>query len=115
MTESQVVIWFGRLSAQQKAIVLVDVMHELTIVVRSVFHDFASKTDTTAPLAYKISELNHRLTSAAFALLIDKPTYPDRALIEMLWNWSETPELMPYFPFVLEQAMTRAEARLLQS
>jgi hypothetical protein len=104
--------WFGRLSQNQKADVLINVMHGLTIVVRSLFHDYENDCQTRSRLAYYISELNHHLTAAAAVLLENKPTYPDDQLIAMLSAASSQSELSPYFPFVLQRVIERFDNSL---
>jgi hypothetical protein len=96
--------WFSALSPSDKVVVLLDVMHELTIATRSVFLDYAGDCEARSRLAYAISELNHRLTAAAGAMMQNRETYPDDVLIEMLFEGPSHPELQPYFPYVLKCA-----------
>jgi len=103
MDKSATTAWLGTLSATEKVRALLSVMHELTIVVRSVFHDYSDDCATRSRLAYKISELNHMLTSAALGTIENRATYPDDVLVETLSDQSRYPELAPYFPFVLER------------
>lgn len=83
--------------------VLLRVMFELTLMVRgiSVYHH---DSETRWRLAYSISELNHRLTSAALAIMQNRDTYPDDLLVEMLFERPAHPELEQSFPYVFEQA-----------
>jgi hypothetical protein len=97
--------WFSSLSQQDKAVVLISVMHELTVVMRSVFYDYANNCETKSGVAYQISELNHHLTSAALALIQHRNTYPDAHLIDMLYERPNSPELEQYFPHVFERVM----------
>jgi len=98
--------WLGKLSHRQRAAFLLEVMHELTIAVRAIFHDHAGDSDLCARSAYDVSELNHRLTSAAISMLANKPTYP--ALIDMIFGASVDPELSTYLP---SAGTCRIEAR----
>jgi hypothetical protein len=100
--------WFSALSSPDKVAILLNVMYELTLVVRSVFLDYPKDCETRAKLAYAISELNHRLTAAATDTMQGQDKYAD-ALIEMLFERPKYPELQPYFPFVLEQAVERVK------
>lgn len=98
--------WLGKLSHRQRAAFLLEVMHELTIAVRAIFHDHAGDSDLCARSVYDVSELNHRLTSAAISMLANKPTYP--ALIDMIFGASVDPELSTYLPVLERAALKRA-------
>lgn len=111
MDKSGISVWLGTLSPIEKVTVFLGVMHELTIVVRSVFHDYSDDCAARSRLAYKISELNHMLTSAALATIQNKTTYPDEVLVEILSDQSNYPELTPYFPFVLERVAQQFQNR----
>lgn len=109
MNQAETIAWYGRLTKAQKLALLLDLMQQLTIVVRSIFHDHAGEPATTSRLAYAISELNHRLTSAASAVLHNRPTLPDHALIGLFFDIPQHVELAQYLPFVLEQAIARLD------
>ena len=111
MDKDAMVVWFGNLPREQKVAFLLDVMHELTIVVRSMFHDHADDCEMRSKAAYDVSELNHRLTSAALAILGGEPTYSDAALIEMLAEPSSDSTLLRYVSFASEQAFRRLSGR----
>jgi|GEM_PF-5903017 len=111
MDKSAMSVWLGTLSRTEKVTVLLGVMHELTIVVRSVFHDYSDDCATRSKLAYKISELHHMLTSAALGTIENRATCPDNDLVEILSDQSNYPELTPYFPFVLERVADRFRNR----
>lgn len=95
--------WFSALSQSEKAMVLLRVMFELTLVVRGVFV-YHQDSETRWRLAYSISELDHRLTSAALAIMQNRETYPDDVIVDMLFERPEHSELESYFPYVFEQA-----------
>jgi hypothetical protein len=97
--------WFSALSPTDKVIFLLAVLHDLTVAVRSIVHDYADDCETRSRLVYAISELNHRLTAAAWETMEGRETYPDDALIDMLFEGPNHKELKPYFPYVLEHPM----------
>ena len=103
--------WFSNLPQTDKVIVLLSVMHLLTVAIRDIFLDYADDCETRSRLAYRISELNHRLTSAAGSIMKGEETYPDEVIVEMLLDGPNPPELQPYFPWVLEQAKRYSDNR----
>lgn len=111
MNHSESIAWYSRQTNARKLALLLDIMHQLTIVVRSVFHDHAGAPATTSRLAYAMSELNHCITAASLALLENRPGMPDDALIGLFFDPPQHAELASYFPFVLEQAIQRSLGR----
>lgn len=103
--------WFNARSRPDKVTILLDVMHELTILVRVVFYDFTHDSDRQLALMFKISEMNHAFTSAARAMMKNETTYPDDVLIEILLDQTSYPELGPGLRHALNTAIERTKAR----
>src|SRR5262249_22722257 len=97
--------WFSSLSNSDKVNVLLIFMHEITILVRTVFLGYESDCEMRSRLAYHLSEINHRFTSAALALMEGRPTYPDDVLIEILVEQPNDPVLEPYCHDILKKAV----------
>lgn len=107
MNKDALSAWLEKLPPGRKMIFLLGVMHELTIAMRSIFHDHAGSWRVLAETSSDISELNHRLTGVALAILENRPTYSDEALAGMIFAASDRPELSSCFPLVLERVIQR--------
>lgn len=68
-------------------------MYELTITLRGIFLHYPNDSETRARLAYRISEINHRLTASARAIMNNQETYPDDVLIDMLFEEDDRSQL----------------------
>lgn len=97
--------WLSGLAPAEKAIFLMSVMHGLTLTVRWLFYDKEHPCEERIRLMYKISEMNHRFTAAAWQVLESKPTYPDDVLIEILLDHPDCPELEASCWDVLEHSI----------
>jgi hypothetical protein len=97
--------WFSSLSNSDKVVVLLVFMYEITIVVRSVFLGCPDDCESRSRLAYRLSEMNHRFTAAALALMEGEPTYPDDELIDILIEQPNDPELAPACHDILLRAV----------
>jgi hypothetical protein len=71
--------WFATQPERFKLLLLIEVMHELTIVLR----DISTTGDKNLMWrsAWLISECNHRLLGNASAVLTRQPCYPDDVVV----------------------------------
>jgi len=102
--------WFAAVSSTEKVLTLLNVMQELTLVIRGVFSDPATSCDRRAAAAYRVSELNHRLVGAARDIIKGNDEYA-KTMIDLLFEGPEESVLQPYFPLVLRQAIEHVKKR----
>jgi hypothetical protein len=109
MDQAAMQAWFRALPDSEKILLLVELMFYFTIVIRGVFH--YSDKDERLKAAYSLSEFNHMLTSKVRAMLQGTATYPDDLVIkELVYKFSQ-PELEPYFSWVWNPLVERANLR----
>ena len=97
--------WFSALPASDKVYALLVIMHEITIVMRTISVDYPHDCETRWRLAYRLSQMNHRFTAAALAMMLNEPTYPDDELLEILLRQERNPELARACRQVLEDTV----------
>ena len=88
-------------------------MFELTLTVRALFYDSKAPCDQRLKAMYRISEMNHRLTPAAWQALRGEATYSDDALLEFILDQSDLSELEPSCRAAVENAMKHSTVSLL--
>jgi hypothetical protein len=106
--------WFATQPERFKLLLLIEVMHELTIVLR----DISTTGDKNLMWrsAWLISECNHRLLGNASAVLTRQPCYPDDVVVGILFDYLDNQTLEPYTLNVWDRAVasaTKFGARLL--
>jgi hypothetical protein len=107
MDRSTAQTWFTARSPRDKAIVLLDVIWLFTLVNRNMLG--SADAETRLKVAWRISELNHKLSSHASNLLTDALHYPDDLIIDILFDYFEDPEWAPRMAWVWDDAIARAE------
>jgi len=82
MSLSAMQSWFKTMSNNKKAITILKVMYEMTIVVRSM----SVSEDRSKLLAASMlnSEMNHRISNYAASLLSGQPSVPEDVIISMI-------------------------------
>jgi len=107
--------WFAAQPEPFKILVLLEVMHELTLVLRDV--SASADKDLMWKSAWLVSECNHRLLGYASAVMTRQPHYPDRVIVEILFDHIGNAALEPYACRVWDRAVesaTRFGAHLLR-
>lgn len=99
--------WFNALPRSEKVVVLLNIMFELTLVMRELGLQHSEDCETRWRLAYHLSEMNHRFTSAAWAMMENRPTIPGDVLMEILLDQTSYPELGHSCQFALGRVMER--------
>ena len=74
--------WFKRLPDEKKAIAIIKVMYEMTIVIRSM--SASEGREKLLDAALLSSELNHRISNFAVSKLSGQPNFPDDVVISMI-------------------------------
>jgi hypothetical protein len=105
MNQAEMQSWFEGLSNTNKMLAMLAMMHEFTIVIRSVFHD--NDKENSLKVAYALSEFNHMLTSKMSSMLEKEPTYPDDVVIESFIDQFNRPELRPYAWLVWNEVLRK--------
>ena len=111
MDIGEIQTWFGGLTQHQKVKALIIIMRELTIVMRSIYVYYPDNCETRWRLAYHISEMNHAFTQAAWALMDNESTYPDDALIRILLEQENYPEIAGDCRRVMEDTVRNLKDR----
>ncbi len=93
MTLEEAQTKFRALAQHEKAGALIRIIWESTLTMRSISVYFPDDCSTRWRLAYHLSEMNHAFASAASGMLRGTNTYPDDALMEILLDQSNHPEL----------------------
>lgn len=102
--------FLAKLLPTEKATFILFVMYELTLTVRALFYDNESPCEQRLKAMYRISEMNHRLTSAAWRRLQGAETYSDDALLQLILEHPDLPELEPSCREALEHALSQVKA-----
>jgi hypothetical protein len=97
--------WFAKLSRQEQVTALLAVMHGFTIAMRTAQVEHHNHCEGRWRLALRLSEINHRLTSAAYQLMTGQPTFPTNVLIEMILDHPDDSELAGHCRAALERAI----------
>ena len=95
--------WFAAQPEQFKLLVLLEVMHELTIVLQDV--STTGDKDLMWRSAWLISECNHRLLGNASAVMTRQPCYPDDVIVGILFDYLDHQTLEPYTRNVWDRAV----------
>jgi hypothetical protein len=98
--------WFAAQPDAFKVLLLLEVMHELTIVLRII--SSSGDDDLMRRSAWIISECNHRLVGYAFGVMTQRPHYPDDVIIGILFDYLEHATLEPYTRAVWDKAVEAA-------
>lgn len=98
--------WFAAQPERFRTLVLLEVMHELTIVLRDV--SFADDSEKKWQSAYLVSECNHRLIGYSTAVMTGQPRYPDDVIIGILFDYLDHPTIERYTRHVWERAVEAA-------
>ena len=98
--------WFSAQPPPLKILFLLEIMHELTLVLRDV--STTANNDLMWKSAWTISECNHRLIGYATAAITQQPHYPDDVIIEILFDHLRHGPLEPYAQNVWDRAVERA-------
>jgi len=98
--------WFAAQPEPFKILLLLEVMHELTIVLRGI--STMDDKDLLWRSAWTISECNHRLVGYATAVMTEQPRYPDDVIIGILFDYLEHATLEPYTRAVWDKALETA-------
>jgi len=97
--------WFSAQPAPLKILFLLEIMHELTLVLRDV--STTANNDLMWKSAWTISECNHRLLGYATVAMTQQPHYPDDVIIEILFDHLRHGPLEPYAQNVWDRAVER--------
>ena len=81
--------WFAAQPDAFKVLLLLEVMHELTIVLRVI--STSGDDELMRRSGWVISECNHRLVGYACGVMTQGPRYPDDAIIGIVRLTSSTP------------------------
>lgn len=95
--------WFATQPERLKLLLLIEVMHELTIVLKDV--STTGDKDLMWRSAWLISECNHRLLGYASAVMTRQPHYPDDVLVGILFDYLNHQILEPYTRNVWDRAV----------
>ncbi len=98
--------WFAAQPAQFRHLILLEVMRDLTIVMREV--SFAEDAEHRWRAAYLVSECNHRMLGYISAVMTDQPHYPEDVIIGILFDYLDHPEIERYTRQVWERAVDAA-------
>ena len=98
--------WFAAQPDAFKVLLLLEVMHELTIVLRVI--STSGDDELMRRSAWIISECNHRLVGYAFGVMTQRPHYPDEVIIGILFDYLEHATLEPYTRAVWDKAVEAA-------
>lgn len=99
--------WFRALPQSEKVVVLLGIMWQFTLIMRGIALP-SNDCEARWRIAYRLSELNHRFTSAASAMIRGEATYPDDVLMEILLEQQPSyPELEPLCREALAHVMRR--------
>src|SRR6185295_1640067 len=98
--------WFRTLSQSEQVLVLLGIMWEFTLIMRGISLP-SNDCEARWKIAYRLSEMNHRFTSAASAMIRGEPTFPGDVLMEILLDQRSNPELDPLCREALAQVMRR--------
>ncbi len=93
MDQQQATAWFSTLSLADKTAALLIVMFSFTLTVRDLKFQFSGDCEQRWNLAYHLSEINHALTSAAWAHAENRSTYSDGDLMAIIFQQDRYPEL----------------------
>ena len=98
--------WFAAQPDAFKVLLLLEVMHELTIILRVI--STSGDDELMRRSAWIISECNHRLVGYAFGVMTQRPHYPDEVIIGILFDYLEHATLEPYTRAVWDKAVEAA-------
>jgi hypothetical protein len=94
---------FGRF---EKAVLLAEVIQEMTIVLRIVFYKDHKETDAAKlKAAYSMSEINHRIAPHIMLLMLDEASYPDDFVVDMIVDGFLDGRISGHLPLVWERAV----------
>jgi len=97
--------WFGALPQSEKALVLLGIMWEFTLIMRDISLRYPDDCEMRWRLAYHLSEMNHRFASAASAMMKGEATFPGDVLMEILLDQSSYPELETQCRYALDRVI----------
>ena len=106
MTRTDAIFWFVSQTEQTKDFALLEVVGELTIVIRDVFS--SQDEPTRLRVAWLMSELTHRLVGHVTTGMSGNPRYPDDVIIGILFDYLETPDLQKHASHVWDRAVEQA-------
>jgi len=98
--------WFAAQPEPFRLLVLLEVMHQLTMVLRDV--STSGDKDFMWRCAWLVSECNHRLVGYASAVMTRQPHYPDDVIIGILFDYIDHATLVPYTRAVWDRAVESA-------
>lgn len=98
--------WFASQPERFRIALLLEAMHELTLVLRDVYT--MDDKELLAETGWIISECNHRLVGYLFGVVTHGPRYPDEVIIGVLFDYLGHPTLAPYASGVWERAVQKA-------
>jgi hypothetical protein len=107
MDRSTAQAWFAARSPRDKVLVLLDVIWLFTLVNRDML--VSVDPETRLKVAWRISELNHHLSSLASSLLTETLHNPDSWIVDVLFDYFEDPEWAPRMGWVWDDAVVRAQ------
>jgi hypothetical protein len=99
-------LWFAAQPEPFRVLVLLEVIHELTLVLRDI--STLGDRDLMWRSAWIISECTHRLVGYATAAMTGQPHYPDDVIIEILFDHMGHDKLAPYTHHVWDRAVASA-------
>ena len=93
MTVEEAQAKFSGLAQHEKAAALIRIIWESTLTMRALSIYLPDDCEKRWRLAYHLSEMNHAFAQAASGMIDGTNTYPDDALMEILLDQSNYPEL----------------------
>lgn len=102
MTQSETTAWFATLPEIAQLFFLLDVVSQLTIVLRDV--PTLNDKDHLLRVGWVISELDHRLVANVTLATAKTPRYPDDVAIGIMFDAFGAPELQPCTRHVVDIA-----------
>jgi hypothetical protein len=65
-----------------KVMIMLNLMFNMTIVIRDVFHERSD--DVKLKASYVVSEINHQITSYVIATMLTEARYPDDVIFDII-------------------------------